>query len=174
MTALEQLTKPAETITNPAIERWKEKGGKVIGYYCTYVPEEVIHAAGMLPYRMRATGSTGTELGDVYSSHLSCSFVRHSLDQAMRGEYNFLDGLVALFSCDHIRRLFRRQPEVDFDHFAAFWILAEAFARCHHWHRRTAAAFDRSLLVPQGKLLSGQLDHWQRRLRGGIQGRFVS
>ena len=106
MTALEQLTKPAETLTNPAIERWKEKGGKVIGYYCTYVPEEVIHAAGMLPYRMRATGSTGTELGDVYSSHLSCSFVRHSLDQAMRGEYNFLDGLVALFSCDHIRRLF--------------------------------------------------------------------
>ena len=106
MTALEQLAKPAETLSNPAIERWKEKGGKVIGYYCTYVPEEVIHAAGMLPYRMRATGSTGTELGDVYSSHLSCSFVRHSLDQAMRGEYNFLDGLVALFSCDHIRRLF--------------------------------------------------------------------
>jgi len=28
MTALEQLTKPAETLTNPAIERWKEKGGK--------------------------------------------------------------------------------------------------------------------------------------------------
>jgi len=26
MTALEQLTKPAETLTNPAIERWKKKG----------------------------------------------------------------------------------------------------------------------------------------------------
>ncbi|MBA7594506.1 Benzoyl-CoA reductase subunit C [subsurface metagenome] len=106
MTALEELTKPADTLTNPYIERWKEKGGKVIGYYCTYVPIEVMHAAGMLPYRMRATGSTSSELGDLYSDHLICTFVRHSLDQAMRGEYKFLDGLVAAFSCDHIRRMF--------------------------------------------------------------------
>ena len=106
MTALEELTKPADTLTNTYIERWKEKGGKVIGYYCTYVPVEVIHAAGILPYRMRATGSTGTELGDLYTDHLNCSFVRHSFDQAMRGEYKFLDGLVASFSCDHVRRMF--------------------------------------------------------------------
>jgi len=106
MTALEELTKQADTLTNPYIERWKGKGGKIIGYYCTYVPEEIIHAAGMLPYLMRATGSTGSELGDLYTSHLSCSFCRHSLDQAMREEYKFLDGLVALHSCDHIRRMF--------------------------------------------------------------------
>ena len=106
MTALEELSKPAATLTNPYIERWKEKGGKVIGYYCTYVPVEIIHAAGMLPYRMRATGSTSSELGDVYASHTNCTFCRHSLDQAMRGEYKFLDGLVALYSCDHVRRLY--------------------------------------------------------------------
>ncbi|GAI94071.1 unnamed protein product, partial [marine sediment metagenome] len=56
-------------LTNPYIERWKEKGGKIVGYYCTYVPEEIIHAAGMLPYLMRATGSTSSELGDLYTSH---------------------------------------------------------------------------------------------------------
>ena len=106
MTALEELGKPAASLTNPYIERWKEKGGKVIGYYCTYVPVEIIHAAGVLPFRMRATGSTSTELGDVYAAHTSCTFCRHSLDQAMRGAYKFLDGLVALFSCDHIRRMF--------------------------------------------------------------------
>ncbi len=106
MTALEELSQPATSLTNPHIERWKEKGGKVIGYYCTYVPVEIIHAAGMLPFRMRATGSTSTELGDVYAAHTSCGFCRHSLDQAMRGAYIFLDGLVALFSCDHIRRMF--------------------------------------------------------------------
>ena len=33
--------------------QWKERtGGKVIGYLCTYVPEEVIYAAGMLPVRI--------------------------------------------------------------------------------------------------------------------------
>jgi len=106
MTALKELIKQADTLTNPYIERWKDKGGKIIGYYCTYVPEEIIHAAGMLPYRMRATGSTSSELGDAYTSNTTCTFCRHSLDQAMRGEYKFLDGLVALHSCDHIGRMF--------------------------------------------------------------------
>jgi len=106
MTALEELTKQADTLTNPYIARWKEKGGKIVGYYCCYVPEEIIHAAGMLPYRMRATGSTSSELGDAYASSTTCTFCRHSLDQAMRGKYKFLDGLVALHSCDHISRTF--------------------------------------------------------------------
>jgi len=106
MTALEELSRPAASLSNPYIERWKEKGGKVIGYYCTYVPVEIIHAAGIMPFRMRATGSTSTELGDVYAAYNTCTFCRHSLDQAMRGAYHFLDGLVALFSCDHIRRMF--------------------------------------------------------------------
>ena len=106
MTALEELTKQADTLTNPYIERWKERGGKIIGYYCTYVPEEVIHAAGMLPYRMRATGSIGSELGDLYASTTTCTFCRHALDQAMKGEYSFLDGLVTLHSCDHVARTF--------------------------------------------------------------------
>ena len=106
MTALEELTKQADTLTNPYIEWWKERGGKIIGYYCTYVPEEIIHAAGMLPYRMRATGSIGSELGDLYASTTTCTFCRHALDQAMKGEYKFLDGLVALHSCDHVARTF--------------------------------------------------------------------
>jgi len=106
MTALEELTKQADTLTNPYIERWKERGGKIIGYYCTYVPEEIIHAAGMLPYRMRATGSTSSELGDAYASTTTCTFCRHALDQAMKGEYSFLDGLVTLHSCDHVARTF--------------------------------------------------------------------
>ncbi len=106
MTALEELAKVAGTLTNPYIDRWKEKGGKVIGTYCNYVPEEVIHAAGILPYRMRATGSTNTELGDLYTDHMNCSFIRHLFDQAMRGEFKFLDGLACVFSCDHSRRNF--------------------------------------------------------------------
>ena len=106
MQALAELSKLADTLSNPYIEHWKEEGGKVIGYYCTYVPVELIHAAGMLPYRVRATGSTSTALGDLYSDPMMCTFTRHSLDHALRGEYKFLDGLVAAFSCDHIRRMF--------------------------------------------------------------------
>ena len=106
MTALEDFGRVAASLDNPYIERWKHEGGKVVGYYCTYVPVELIHAAGMLPFRMRATGSKSTDLGDVYVSSSTCTFCRHSLDQAMRGAYGFLDGLVSLFSCDHIRRTY--------------------------------------------------------------------
>jgi benzoyl-CoA reductase/2-hydroxyglutaryl-CoA dehydratase subunit BcrC/BadD/HgdB len=118
MTALAELTGQADALTNPYIERWKEGGGRVIGYYCSYVPEEILHAAGMLPYRMRATGSTGSELGDVYASHVNCTFCRHSLDQAMRGEYRFVDGLVGLQSCDHMSRMLDvwRYGKIDVPH----------------------------------------------------------
>lgn len=116
MTALDDLTGLAATLSNPHIEGWKERGGKVVGYYCTYVPVEIIHAAGMLPYRMRATGSASSDLGDVYTYRTMCTFCRHSLDQAMRGEFGFLDGLVAFYSCDHVRRLYDvwKHGKVDF------------------------------------------------------------
>ena len=156
MTALEELTKPADTLTNPYIERWKEKGGKVIGYYCTYVPEEIIHAAGMLPYRMRATGSTNSELGDLYASHLTCTFCRHSLDQAMRGEYKFLDGLVALFSCDHIRRMFDawRYGKIDLPH-------SPFYLRCLSVPFKVDA--------PAVDWMAGELDRFKRSLEDHFQ-----
>jgi len=106
MTVLQELAKLSDTLINPYMERWKKKGGKIIGYHGIYVPEEVIHAAGMLPYRLRATGSTSSELGDVYASSTTCTYCRHCLDQAMRGEYKFLDGFVSFHGCDHLSRSF--------------------------------------------------------------------
>ena len=96
MKVMDELLAPADTLLNPDIEEWKKAGGKTIGYFCTaYVPEELISAAGMLPFRMRATGSTGTEKGDKYAHSTTCSFVRHTFDMALRENYSFLDGLVA-------------------------------------------------------------------------------
>ena len=33
-------------------QQWKTDGGRVIGFFCSYVPEELIHAAGAMPYRV--------------------------------------------------------------------------------------------------------------------------
>jgi len=108
MTVLEKLLDPSGTLVNSAIENWRREGKKVIGYYCPYVPEEILIAAGMLPFAMRATGSgsTSTELGDVYCHSGTCSYVRQITDLSMRGSYNFLDGFVAISCCDHFRRAF--------------------------------------------------------------------
>jgi len=156
MTALEELTRQADTLSNPYIERWKENGGKIVGYYCTYIPEEIIHAAGMLPYLMRATGSTSSELGDLYTSHLSCTFCRHSLDQAMRGEYRFLDGLVALHSCDHISRMFDA------------WRYSKVNLPCSPFYLRFLSVPFKTD-APAVEWMTGELDRFKRSLEEHFQ-----
>ena len=117
--ALQEFTEATETLVNPALRRWREQGGKVVGYFCSYVPEEIITAAGFVPFRMRATGSTGTELADAYLSSINCSFTRYCLNMGLQGEYDFIDGAVWLSTCDHVRRIYdnwKRKVKTPFVH----------------------------------------------------------
>jgi benzoyl-CoA reductase subunit C len=117
--ALAELLEPLSAILGSNVRRWKEQGGKVLGYFCSHVPEEIITAAGMLPFRMRGTGSTETTLADTYLSAYNCTFARHCLDLAFSGAYDFLDGVVIVNGCDHIRRLYdiwRRKMRTPFVH----------------------------------------------------------
>ena len=85
----------------------KQKGGRVFGWLCTYVPEEIIHAAGGLPIRI--TGhcqETELEDGSAYLYVNNCSFSRSCLQMGLTGEYEFLDGVVGGSTCDGARRLF--------------------------------------------------------------------
>lgn len=77
-----------------------------MGYFCSAVPEEIITAASLLPFRMRATGSTSTELSDAYFSSINCSFPRHCFNIALAGGFDCLDGVVCINSCDNIRRIY--------------------------------------------------------------------
>ena len=104
--AFQKFAEAAASIMNPEIRAWKDNGGKVIGFFCSTVPEELFTAAGLLPFRMRGTGSNSTELSDAFFSPINCSFPRHTLNQALMGEYDFLDGLVCINSCDHVRRIY--------------------------------------------------------------------
>ena len=104
--AFQKFAEAAASIMNPEIRAWKDNGGKVVGFFCSTVPEELFTAAGLLPFRMRGTGSNSTELSDAFFSPINCSFPRHTLNQALMGEYDFLDGLVCINSCDHVRRIY--------------------------------------------------------------------
>jgi bzd-type benzoyl-CoA reductase N subunit len=104
--AFRKFSDATATILNEEAETWKKDGGKVIGFFCSMVPEELFTAAGMLPFRMRGTGSTSTELSDGCFSNINCSFPRHAMNQALLGKYDFLDGLVCINSCDHVRRIY--------------------------------------------------------------------
>lgn len=104
--SLDAFRTAADTIVNPELKKWMDKGGKVMGYWCCYAPEELITAAGMAPFRVRATGSTGTEESDAYVSSINCSFCRHAFNMGLNGVYDFVEGMVWLNNCDHVRRMY--------------------------------------------------------------------
>ena len=65
----------------------KRQGGMAFGWLCTYVPEEIIHAAGVLPIRI--TGSeqeTELDEGSAYLYVNTCSFSPSCLQLGLRGE----------------------------------------------------------------------------------------
>ena len=95
----------AGTINNRFVSEWKNQGKAVIGYPCTFIPDEIIHAAGMLPFRLRGVGTTSLSIGDTYFGPVICSFPKCILQLAGQGEYNFLDGAIILNGCDSMRRL---------------------------------------------------------------------
>ncbi len=101
-----EFTEAAKTLLNSQMQSWKKQKGRVVGYFCSAVPEELITAAGILPFRMRATGSTGTELSDAYFSSINCSFPRHCFNLALKGEFGFLDGVICVNNCDNVRRIY--------------------------------------------------------------------
>jgi bzd-type benzoyl-CoA reductase N subunit len=84
---------------------WKtETQSKVVGYFCSYAPEEIIWAAGALPYRI--LGADGAiSRADGHLQAYSCSLIRGALDDALTDKLDFLDGTVFPHTCDSIQRL---------------------------------------------------------------------
>jgi len=138
--ALQEFQEATGVLVNPALQQWKDQGKGVIGCYCSYIPVEVVTAAGFMPFRMRGTGSTGTDQADTCVSSINCSFVRHSLNLALRGEYSFLDGVLWVNSCDHVRRIY------------------------DHWKRKVETSYLRLLCLPK-KNDPDQIDWYRDEIR---------
>jgi benzoyl-CoA reductase subunit C len=87
-------------------KKWKEKtGGKVVGYFCTYAPEEIFYAFDVLPVRILGSH----EPQDVTEPHIFgmfCPFCRDVLAQGLKDRYDYLDGIMLAQSCLHLRQAF--------------------------------------------------------------------
>src|SRR5512136_1416088 len=92
-----------------AAREWGKKG-KVVGYFCDSVPEELILAAGFFPIRLFGNPSGET---DVARQHLVPrhprreDFVHSMLNMLLTGEYDYLDYLVIPHTRDSIHRLYQ-------------------------------------------------------------------
>lgn len=92
-----------------AARDWHAKGGKVVGYFEDNVPEELILAAGFMPYRLSGDPHTPTDTLKQYlypfwkkhslsDKQVLLGFTMSMLDLIFRGRYDFLDYLVIPYS----------------------------------------------------------------------------
>lgn len=87
----------------PTLRRWRELGGKVLGHFQVYFPEEIAHAAGLLPFKMRGAPIEARQAEARFGSYL-CSILKTSLELAL-SQRVVLDMFVAPPICDAARNL---------------------------------------------------------------------
>lgn len=87
----------------PTVRRWREAGGKVLGHFQVYFPEELAHAAGMLPVKLRGAAMERKHADAHFGSYL-CSIIRSSLELALNNTLE-LDMFVTHPICDVARNL---------------------------------------------------------------------
>ena len=87
----------------PTVRRWREAGGKVLGHFQVYFPEEIAHAAGLLPVKVHGAAVDGQHADARFGSYL-CSIVKSSLELALSKRLE-LDLFVSHPICDVARNL---------------------------------------------------------------------
>ncbi len=85
-------------ISTERIEQWRREGGKALGIVCCHAPFELLHAAGVLPVRLRSTGCKSCADAVACTGESNCGFVTSILQYLIDGVYD-LDGLVASNGC---------------------------------------------------------------------------
>ena len=92
-------------IDKDAIAAWRASGKKALGIVCCHVPHEILHAADILPVRLRATGCEDYNEAEVWMSSFSCSFAKSILQYFIDNVYD-LDGLVTSDGCMQAVRIY--------------------------------------------------------------------
>jgi benzoyl-CoA reductase subunit C len=101
--ALADVRELLEDPTCPTVHRWREDGGKVVGHFQVYFPEEIAHAAGLLPVKVHGAAVEARQSEARFGSYL-CSIVKTSLELALDGRLP-LDLFVTHPICDAARNL---------------------------------------------------------------------
>ncbi|MCP1308855.1 2-hydroxyacyl-CoA dehydratase subunit D [Paenibacillus tyrfis] len=90
-----------------------------IGWTSIYTPEEILYAAGFIPFRIMGTTASNTSEAGALLGNNYCSYLLNCLGEGMDGVYEFTDGIVFVDECDWRKRLYetwnhRIQPKYSF------------------------------------------------------------
>ena len=93
-----------EIVSNPRmmLEKYLNEGKKVVGCFEMYTPEEIAHAAGMIPMGVWG-GQVELSLAKKYFPPFVCSIMQSTLELGLRGSYNGLSAVLIPILCDTLR-----------------------------------------------------------------------
>lgn len=78
-----------------------------IGWMSVSTPEEILHAAGLIPFRILGDEKNyKTEAATALLGNNTCSHLLSCLGEGINGSYDFADGIVFDDSCDMRKRLY--------------------------------------------------------------------
>jgi benzoyl-CoA reductase subunit C len=101
--ALYECREMLEDMSFPTVRRWREAGGKVVGHFQVYFPEEIAHAAGLLPVKIRGAQVEAIHADSRFGSYL-CSIIKTSLELALSNRVP-MEMFVTHPICDAARNL---------------------------------------------------------------------
>jgi len=91
--------------------------GPKIGWLSIDTPEEILFAAGAIPFRLTGEVGTSTDEAAARLSNNYCSYVLSCFSEGLAGIYDFTDAVVFADSCDMRKRLWeawtRDVPSID-------------------------------------------------------------
>ncbi len=105
---LDRVRGLSEDVDFACVREWKGQGSgrKAVGYMPIYVPRELIHASGMLPVGVLGAGDRLEIIrGDAYFQSYICHIPRSTIEMALTGRLDVLDGMLFPSICDVIRNL---------------------------------------------------------------------
>ena len=84
------------------LEEYKRGGGKIVGLFCNFVPEELVYAAGALPIRLCAEAYPAVPVAEEVLARDVCPLVKSAFGMRMMklGYFDLCDLAIMPTSCD--------------------------------------------------------------------------
>ncbi|MFC1823964.1 2-hydroxyacyl-CoA dehydratase subunit D [Thermodesulfobacteriota bacterium] len=124
----------------------RDQGRKIVGYFSSLIPTEMLTALGLVPYRITGNATEPPVESTAFLETNACSFVHSCLDLALRGQYDFLDGIIVPHFCDHFTKaytIFKHHLNLPYSYFLNIPHLSDASSR--KFFRRELETFKGSL-----------------------------
>ncbi len=85
------------------LKKYKDAGYKCIGVMPYYAPEELVHAAGMVPFGMWGSNKKTISKAKEYCATFYCTIAQLDVEMLLDGTCDLLDGVITPAICDTLR-----------------------------------------------------------------------